>query len=70
MTKAQATDLRMKWTQQEKPPPFCAHLIQELAELVRSHDGYVTGTYHCRECGEEIVHNYKASPLSNAPLID
>jgi len=70
MTKAQATALQVKWKQQGEPPSRCALSIHELAEIIRGDDGYVTGTYHCRECGDEIVHNYKAPPFSNMPLSD
>ena len=70
MTKAQAINLQVQWKQQGEPLPRCAHPIQELAEIIRSDDGYVTGTYHCRECGDEIVHHYKAPPFSDTPLIE
>ena len=70
MTKAQAATLQAKWNQQGNPPPPCEHPIQELAHLARSDDDYITGTYHCRECGEEIVHTYKVPPLFSPPLID
>jgi hypothetical protein len=55
MTKAQAADLQTKRKQQRDPPPCCEHRSQELAYLRRGADGYVTGIYHCCECGEEIV---------------
>lgn len=51
MTKAQAEVLRMKWKQQVDPPA-CEHPNQELEG---SEDGYLTGNYHCTDCGESIA---------------
>ncbi len=67
MTQAQASDLKKKRKQQGDPPPICAHPIQALGH---SADDYVTFTYYCIECGEEIVHNYKAQLLSSPSPID
>ncbi|MGH7216548.1 MAG: hypothetical protein ACREIG_04870 [Nitrospiraceae bacterium] len=50
MTKAQATDLNAKWTQQD-PPPLCEHLK---VELESTEDGYVPGHYHCTTCGRSV----------------
>jgi len=38
--------------------------------VVLSEDGYVTSTYHCRECGEAIVRTYKSPTFSEISLID
>jgi hypothetical protein len=64
-----ATALHEKWGQRGDPLPHCDHLSQEASLVVLSMDGYVTSTYHCRECGEEIVRTYKAL-TSNEPSID
>jgi len=32
--------------------------------VVLSKDGYVTSTYHCRECGDAIVRTYKSPTFS------
>jgi hypothetical protein len=60
MTKAQAADLRAEWKEQGIPPSSCEHLNQEARHVTLSEDGYVTSTYHCRQCGEEIVRTYKS----------
>ena len=65
-----ATALCAKWGQRENPLPQCDHLSQEASLVVRSMDGYVTSTYRCRECGEAIVRNYKASAISSPSMID
>ena len=70
MTKAQAAALQTKWNQQGNPQPPCEHPIQELAHLIRTDDDKITGTNHCRECGEEIVRTSKPPPLISPPLID
>jgi hypothetical protein len=67
MTKTQAAELQAKWGQQGGTP-ICEHPIQEFARLVRSDEGYLMGTYHCRECGEASVHTHK--PPAFTPLID
>jgi hypothetical protein len=50
MKKEQAEALQAKWQQRADPTP-CAHLSQELAE---SDNSYLTGTYHCVDCGESF----------------
>lgn len=61
MTKAQATELQMKWKQQVTPPP-CEHLK---IDLERSEDGYVTGNYRCTACGD-LVSRESHSPSENS----
>ena len=65
-----ATALLAKWEQRGDPPPHCEHLSQVASLVVLSQDGYVTSTYHCRECGEAIVRTYKSETSSNLPPID
>ena len=65
LTKVQAADLQAIWI--ELGSPLCEH---RRIDLERSEDGYLTGNYHCRECGETIVRTYRVPPFSNAPLID
>ena len=48
----------------------CEHLSQVASLVVLSEDGYVTSTYHCRECGEAIVRTYKAPTFSGMPPIE
>jgi hypothetical protein len=67
MTQVQATALQAKWEQRGNPPPHCEHLSQEASLVVLSRDGYVTSTYHCRECGEAIVRTYQSSTFSRMP---
>jgi hypothetical protein len=62
--------LLAKWEQRGDPPPHCEHLSQVASRAVLSKDGYVTSTYHCRECGEAIVRTYKSETSSNMPPID
>ena len=64
-----ATALQAKWEQRGDPSPHCEHLSQVASLVVLSQDGYVTSTYHCRECGEAIVRTYKASAISSPSLI-
>ena len=64
-----ATALQAKWEQRRDPSPGCDHLSLVSSLVVLSQDGYVTSTYHCRECGEEIVRTYKTI-TSNKPPID
>ena len=68
MTKTQAADIQAKWKQQGEP--LCEHPSHELARLVRSDEDYLMGTYHCRECGEAIVHTHNPPSFSNIPPID
>ena len=63
-----ATALQAKWKQRGARLRHCDHLSQEASLVVLSTDGYVTSTYHCRECGEEIVRTYKAIASSNPPI--
>jgi len=58
MTTAQAAELQTTRKQQGDPPPLCEHPIQEFARLARSDQGYLMGTYHCRECGEAMVYTH------------
>lgn len=64
-----AKALHAKWEQRGDPPSPCDHLSQVASLVELSKDGYVTSTYHCRICGEEIVRTYKAL-TSNEPSID
>ena len=68
MTLVHATALHAKWEQRGDPPPHCDHLSQVASLVVLSTDGYVTSTYHCRECGEAIVRTYKSPTFSGMPL--
>ena len=61
-----ATALHEKWGQRGDPLPHCEHLSQVASLVVLSTDGYVTSTYHCRDCGEEIVRTYKSSTFSGS----
>jgi hypothetical protein len=62
-----ATALHAKWEQRGDSPPHCEHLSQVASLVVLGRDGYVTSTYHCRECGEAIVRTYKSLTLSGTP---
>src|SRR6476659_7712794 len=66
MTKSQAADLHQKWNQQVHLLS-CEHLSQEVGNVEQSDGGYVKSTYHCRQCGEEIVRTYKS--ISFRPVI-
>lgn len=57
MTKAQADEVRVKWKQRVHPLP-CEHLNQELES---GDAGYLTGTYHCLDCGESVAVNTNPS---------
>jgi hypothetical protein len=50
MTNAQAAKLQLKWKMRD-PAMSCSHLTKELG---RSEKGDLTGTSHCRICGEEF----------------
>ncbi len=52
MTKAQAAQLEAKWKEQGDPLPLCEHPNQELEA---SEGGYLTGNYHCTDCGESVA---------------
>ena len=62
-----ATAFQAKWEQGGNPPPHCEHLSQVASLVVLGKDGYVTSTYHCRECGEAIVRTYKSPTFSGMP---
>jgi len=64
MTKAQATELKAKWTQQD-PPRLCEHLI---IDVERTEDAYVTGNYRCLACGD-LVSLERHSPSENSQFI-
>jgi hypothetical protein len=67
MTKAEAADLRPTWKQQGDPPSLCEHPIQDLAQSGLHDEGYLLDAFHCRACGETIVHTYKKPrPFSNS----
>ena len=51
MTKTQASELQAKWKQRIDPAP-CEHPNQELEA---SEGGYLTGHYHCTDCGEPVA---------------
>jgi len=70
MLLAHATALLAKWEQRGNPPSQCEHLSQVASSVVLSTDGYVTSTYHCRECGEPIVRTYKSPIYSGMPPIE
>ena len=70
MTKDQAALLHRKWRQQGDPPPDCQHAVQELARSDLQGQGHVFNTYHCRDCGELIVHKFKAKNLWTCPLME
>jgi hypothetical protein len=53
MTKAEAATLRKKWKLQVDPLS-CEHPSQELEVSER---GYLTGNYHCTDCGEPVSKN-------------
>jgi hypothetical protein len=65
-----AMALQARWEQRGDPSPHCEHLSQVASLVILSKDGYVTSTYHCRECGEAIVRTYKAQALPVMPPID
>jgi hypothetical protein len=65
MTLAQAANIHAKWKQHGEPR--CEHPIQELVRLARSADGFLLGTYHCRECGEAVIYIHKSPPFSTTP---
>ena len=52
MTKAQATILQAKWREQKDLLPPCEHRNQEMEH---SESGYLTGNYHCTDCGEHLL---------------
>ena len=62
-----ATAFHAKWEQRGDSLPHCEHLSQVASLVVLGRDGYVTSTYHCRECGEAIVRTYKSLTLSGTP---
>ena len=70
MIKAQAALLQTKWKQQGDPPPTCHHSVQELATSELDDHGHVLNTYHCRDCGVQVVHRLKGRSLANSPLTE
>jgi DNA-directed RNA polymerase subunit M/transcription elongation factor TFIIS len=50
MTKAEAAELQVRWTQQ-MDSPLCVH---RKIDLERSEDGYMTGNYRCLACGHSV----------------
>jgi hypothetical protein len=68
MTQAQAANIHAKWKQQGNSPSSCEHLSQEARHVAQSDDGHVTSTYHCRQCGEEIIRTYKSLPSNKTPI--
>jgi hypothetical protein len=70
MTKAQAALLQTQWKQQGDPPPACQHSLQELASSELNEQGHVLNTYHCRECGEFIVHRLKGNSVPDSRLLE
>ena len=65
------TAFHARWIQRAGPPLRCEHLSQVASLVVLSKDGYVTSTYHCRDCGEAIVRTYKSPTFSEMrPLIE
>jgi hypothetical protein len=52
MTKAQANKLQAKWREQGDPLPLCEHRNQEMEH---NEGGYLTGNYHCTDCGEHVL---------------
>ena len=51
MTKAQAAQLQAHWKAQGDHP-LCEHPNQEMED---SEGGYLTGNFHCTDCGEYLV---------------
>ena len=71
MTQVQAANIHAKWKQQGNSPSSCEHRSQEARHVAQSDDGHVTSTYHCLQCGEEIIRTYKSKPSpSNKTPID
>jgi hypothetical protein len=50
MTKAEADEIQLKWTQQDNPP-LCEH---RKVELEQTEGGDVSGTYRCTACGQVV----------------
>ena len=50
MTKAEASDIQLRWLQQADPP-LCEHLH---VELEQAEVGDVSGTYRCTSCGQAV----------------
>ena len=50
MTKSEAAEIQLKWTQQGNLP-LCEHLK---VELEQTEGGDVSGTYRCTTCGEVV----------------
>jgi hypothetical protein len=60
MTKAQASDIQAKWQRQD-PHALCEHPVQELSRSGLDDEVHLLSMYHCRECGEAIVHTIRPS---------
>ncbi len=55
MTEVQASEIQAKWKQQN-PHALCEHPVQELSWSGENVESHLLNIYHCRECGEAIVH--------------
>ena len=51
MTKAEAAELQAKWKLREDGSP-CTHSSKQLEH---TEGGYLTGSYHCVDCGESFA---------------
>lgn len=60
MTKAQATDIQVKWKQQNQSA-LCVHPVQELSRSGLHDELHLLSMYYCRQCGEAIVHTIRPS---------
>lgn len=52
MTKAEAEELRRQWKSQARPGELCKHALLALESTDK---GYLTGSYYCSICGEQVV---------------
>jgi hypothetical protein len=52
MTKSQAAQIQAKWQALGHPQGYCWHLNLEMEQ---SEAGYLTGNFHCTDCGEHLV---------------
>ena len=60
MTTVQASDIQAKW-KQHNPSALCEHPVQELSRSDLHDEVHLLSMYHCRECGELIVHTIRPS---------
>ncbi|HEY6262399.1 MAG TPA: hypothetical protein VIW47_12450 [Nitrospiraceae bacterium] len=51
MTKSQAAQLQAQW-EARGGKPLCEHPNQKMED---SEGGYLTGNFHCTDCGEYLV---------------